>query len=159
MPIGREAAIVVRRLEPTEWGDSHEVMGELGYPFDRDEFVRRVRLQSHAGYELAGAFRNGALVGMIGMRPVHTMGRGPHLHVDDLVVTAAERGSGSGRALMEFAEAQARARGMNAVFLDARSEAIGFYERGGYVRHHALSMKKMLAPEPGAPPHSRPEAP
>ena len=65
----------------------------------------------------------------MGMRPVHTLARGPHLHVDDLVVDAAVRGSGAGHALMAYAEADARAREMSAVFLDARPDAIPFYER------------------------------
>jgi len=60
------------------------------------------------------------------MRPVHTLMRGAHLHIDDIVVADGERGTGGGRALMDYAEADARARGLTAVFLDARSQAIGF---------------------------------
>ncbi|WP_353643317.1 GNAT family N-acetyltransferase [Mesorhizobium sp. WSM2239] len=112
---------------------------------DEEEFLHRVRRQSYSGYELVGAYRDGKLIGVMGMRPVHTLARGPHLHVDDLVVDAEVRGSGAGRALMSFAEKDARAREMTAVFLDARKEAIPFYERENYVFHAAPSMKKMLA--------------
>ena len=56
------------------------------------------------------------------------------------------RGSGAGRALMEYAEADARARDMTAVFLDARQGAVSFYERENYVFHPAPSMKKVLLP-------------
>jgi hypothetical protein len=45
---------------------------------------------------------------------------------------------------MDYAEADARARGMNSVFLDARPEAIGFYEALGYALHAVPSMRKML---------------
>ena len=47
---------------------------------------------------------------------------------------------------MAYAEADARAREMSAVFLDARPDAIPFYEKENYVRHPAPSMKKSLAP-------------
>src|ERR1019366_2490885 len=40
----------------------------------------------------------------------------------------SERRSGGGRALMAYAEADATARGMTAVFLDARPDAIAFYQ-------------------------------
>lgn len=49
---------------------------------------------------------------------------------------------------MAYAEADAQARAMDVVFLDARPEAIAFYERGGYVLHPAPSMKKRLAAVP-----------
>jgi ribosomal protein S18 acetylase RimI-like enzyme len=78
------------------------------------------------------------------MRPVHTLVRGPHLHIDDIIVAEKERKSGSGRALMAYAEDDARARGMTAVFLDARPEAIGFYERLGFALHTVPSMRKAL---------------
>lgn len=93
------------------------------------EFLLRVRRQSLSGYELIGAFQADLLVGVMGMRPVHTLARGAYLHVDDLVVDHEARGSGAGYALMAYAEADARAREMTAIFLDARQEAILFTRR------------------------------
>ena len=93
---------------------------------------------------LVGAFRDRELIGVLGMRPVHTLARGAHLHVDDLVVAAEARGSGAGHALMAYAEADARARDMSAVFLDARPDAVSFYESRNYALHSAPSMKKMI---------------
>lgn len=135
----------IRRLSPTEWAQAFPVIAQLR-ALDQDEFLRRARLQSHSGYELVGAFQGGKLVGVMGMRPVHTLARGAHLHIDDLVVDEATRGSGAGRALTEYAEADARARNMTAVFLDARPDAVPFYERQNYVLHPAPSMKKVLLP-------------
>jgi GNAT superfamily N-acetyltransferase len=137
--------ISVRRLLPAEWALAFPLIAQLRN-LDEAEFLRRARRQAHGGYELVGAYLNDALVGVMGMRPVHTLARGPHLHVDDLVVDAAVRGSGAGHALMAYAEADARAREMSAVFLDARPDAIPFYEKENYVRHPAPSMKKSLAP-------------
>ena len=75
---------------------------------------------------------------------MHTLVRGAHLHVDDLGVDEVERKSGVRRALMDYAEADARARGMSVVFLDARPDAIGFYETIGFTLHTSPSMRKML---------------
>jgi ribosomal protein S18 acetylase RimI-like enzyme len=138
------AGINVRRLEPREWADIFAIVVQLRPHLDRDEFLARARRQAHSGYELIGAFRDGCLLGVLGMRPVHTLVRGPHLHVDDIVVDEKERKSGIGRALMDYAEADARARGMGSVFLDARPEAIGFYETLGFALHTTPSMRKML---------------
>ena len=135
--------ISVRRLLPAEWALAFPLIAQLRN-LDEAEFLRRARRQAHGGYELVGAYLNDALVGVMGMRPVHTWPVA--LHVDDLVVDAAVRGSGAGHALMAYAEADARAREMSAVFLDARPDAIPFYEKENYVRHPAPSMKKSLAP-------------
>jgi ribosomal protein S18 acetylase RimI-like enzyme len=133
-----------RRLEPREWAAAFPLIAQLRPHLDARAFLERARRQSHSGYELVGAFRNGRLMGVLGMRPVHTLVRGPHLHVDDIVIDESERRAGGGRALMDYAEADARARGMSAVFLDARPEAIGFYSAIGYTLHPVPSMKKNL---------------
>jgi ribosomal protein S18 acetylase RimI-like enzyme len=140
----RRDEVHARRLEPHEWAAVFPIVAQLRPHLDVEEFLARVRRQSHSGYELVGAFRNGRLIGLLGMRPVHTLVRGPHLHVDDIVIEESERRAGGGRALMAYAEADARARGMTAVFLDARPAAIGFYQAIGYELHTTPSMKKIL---------------
>jgi GNAT superfamily N-acetyltransferase len=134
----------VRRLAPREWAATFPLIVQLRPHLDRAEFLRRIERQSYSGYELVGAFRDGRLIGVLGMRPVHTLMRGPHLHVDDIVVDETERKSGGGRALMAFAEDDAKARGMTALFLDARPDAIGFYQAIGLALHTAPSMRKAL---------------
>lgn len=138
--------VICNRIEPSAWAQAFPLIRQLRTALDEAEFLQRVGRQSHGGYELVGAYRDGRLIGVMGMRPVHTLARGPHLHVDDLVVDEAVRGSGAGRALMAYAEADARARGMGAVFLDARPDAIPFYEREQYTLHAAPSMRKLIGP-------------
>ncbi|WP_348995378.1 GNAT family N-acetyltransferase [Achromobacter sp. HNDS-1] len=138
--------VICNSIEPSAWAQAFPLIRQLRTALDEAEFLQRVRRQSHGGYELVGAYRDGRLIGVMGMRPVHTLARGPHLHVDDLVVDEAVRGSGAGRALMAYAEADARARGMGAVFLDARPDAIPFYEREQYTLHAAPSMRKLIGP-------------
>lgn len=145
MADNHDSSLEIRRLSPAEWAQAFPVIAQLR-SLDKDEFLRRVRLQSHAGYELVGAFQGSKLIGVMGMRPVHTLARGAHLHIDDLVVDAVTRGSGAGRALMDYAEADARARDMTAIFLDARPDAVPFYERQNFTFHPAPSMKKVLLP-------------
>jgi GNAT superfamily N-acetyltransferase len=137
------ATITIRQLTPVEWPQAFPVISRLR-KLDEAEFLRRALRQSYSGYELVGAFRDGELIGVLGMRPVHTLARGSYLHVDDLIVVAEARGSGVGHALMEYAEADARVRDMSAVFLDARPEAVSFYESRNFELHPAPSMKKIL---------------
>ncbi|MCE4062566.1 GNAT family N-acetyltransferase [Pandoraea sputorum] len=141
----RNRTLEIRRLSPQEWMLAYPVIAQLR-SLDAPVFLERARRQSHSGYELVAAFDRGTIIGVMGMRPVHTLARGAHLHIDDLVVDAAGRGTGVGRSLMAYAEADARARGMTAIFLDARPDAIPFYERESYVLHPAPSMKKVLSP-------------
>ncbi len=136
--------LTLSRIEPSAWAQAFPLIKQLR-ALDEAEFLQRMRRQSHRGYELVWAYRDGKLIGLMCMRPVDTLARGPHLHVDDLVVDEAVRGSGAGRALMAYAEADARARGMGAVFLDARPDAIPFYEREQYTLHPAPSMKKLIS--------------
>src|SRR5690349_7509150 len=77
------ADVQVRHLEPREWAGLFEIVVQLRPHVDQEEFLARVRRQTHGGYELIGAFRDGRLLGVLGMRPVHTLVRGPHLHIDD----------------------------------------------------------------------------
>jgi GNAT superfamily N-acetyltransferase len=136
--------VSVRRLPPGEWKQAYAIIVQLRPHLDEAEFLRSVERQSYSGYELVGAFRAGALVAVLGMRPVHTLARGPHLHIDDLVADEAARRTGLGRALMGFAEADAHARGMAAVHLDARPAAIPFYTALGYAFHPSPSMRKVF---------------
>jgi ribosomal protein S18 acetylase RimI-like enzyme len=84
------------------------------------------------------------------MQPVHTLARSLHLHIGDIVVDDSRKRMGVGRALMGYAETDAMARGMGAVYLDARSSAIRFYERNGYQLHRTPSMTKQLSDRTGA---------
>jgi GNAT superfamily N-acetyltransferase len=137
--------VVVRRLADDEVAAAFEVVRELRGHLDLAEFLARVGRQRGAGYELVGAFAGDALVGVMGMRPMEMLSRGKFLYVDDLVTRASARRLGVGRALLAFAEADARSRGLTAVFLDSRPEAVGFYERCGFAARPTTLMKKDLS--------------
>jgi GNAT superfamily N-acetyltransferase len=136
--------ITLRRLEPAEWRLAFPVIAVLRTHLTLEEFLERVDRQSFGGYQIVGAFVDGRLAGVLGVRPVHTLARGAHLQVDDLVVADEDRRADIGKALMDYVEREAQVRGMGAVFLDARSEAVPFYKSLGFGLHHAPAMRKLL---------------
>lgn len=110
----------------------------------KEQFIQSVTIQTLNGYEIVGAFVDEEPKGLMGFRPVHTLARGLHLHIDDLVVDKESRSLGIGESLLNFAKAESKSRGMNFIFLDARKEAIPFYERNHFVFHASPSMKIQL---------------
>lgn len=97
-----------------------------------ETFLAEVRRQQLEGYRLYGAFVDGRLVVLAGVRRSHTLARGEHLFVDDLVTVEDSRGLGHGRMLLEWLAARAAEAGIPRVYLDSRATARGFYERVGY---------------------------
>jgi len=135
--------ISIRKLLPLEWDHAYSLISQLRN-ISREKFIESVRIQTLNGYELVGAFGNEKMLGLMGFRPVHTLARGSHLHIDDLIVDEALRSTGIGKKLLDFATTESESRNMNFVFLDARQQAIPFYERNGFVAHTSPSMKKPL---------------
>ncbi len=135
----------IRPVEDSELEAAWRVLIELRTQLSHEAFEIALNRQREIhGYELIGAFEDETLVGVLGLREVHTFARGRHLHVDDLVVSAKARGQGTGKRLIEHAEHLARARGMHQLFLDSRAGAMGFYERRGYRRNDSILIKKNL---------------
>jgi len=108
------------------------LMSTLRDRIKADTFVAEVRRQQRDGYQLIGGFENGGLVALAGIRPGHTLSRGEHVFVDDLVTEASRRGEGHGTTMLRWVAARARARGVPRVYLDSRSTAKGFYEQVGF---------------------------
>jgi GNAT superfamily N-acetyltransferase len=108
------------------------LMAELRARIGRDTFLAEVRRQQVEGYRLIGAFNSGTLVALAGIRRSHTLSRGEHLFVDDLVTTEARRGDGLGTALLRWLAARAAEQGLSRIYLDSRATARGFYERLGF---------------------------
>lgn len=133
----------VRILKTEEWPLAWPIIAQLR-KLDEVTFLQRVNIQASCGYQLVGAFKHEALIAVMGIRPVHTLARGLHLHIDDLIVDSRSRTAGVGKELMSFAEELARQQGMTAIFLDARPDAIPFYEKLQFMLHQSPSMRKGL---------------
>jgi GNAT superfamily N-acetyltransferase len=114
------------------------IMAELRERVTPETFLGEIRRQQAQGYELIGAFDRGTLVALAGIRRSHTLSRGAHLFVDDLVTAGTSRGAGHGRALMHWLMARASREGLPRIYLDARATARGFYERLGFTFHTSI---------------------
>lgn len=136
--------IQIRPLENHELAMAFPIVRQLRTHLSFDVFSARYQRQRDNGYQLIGLFDGSVLIGVLGMRPVETLSRGPHLHVDDLVVDQGSRGLDYGKKLLSFAESYAKENHLNAVFLDSRQEVISFYEHLGYQPHTALLMRKRV---------------
>lgn len=116
-------------------------------------FVAEVRRQQCQGYELIGAFADGRLVALAGVRRTHTLARGEHLFVDNLVTDEGARGRGHGGALLRWVASRAAAEGIDRLYLDSRITARGFYEQAGFTFHSSIpcwvEIPKLLAEAPG----------
>ena len=108
------------------------LMAELRDRVRRETFLSEVRRQQAQGYELIGAFDGQTLVALAGVRRTHTLARGDHVFVDDLVTSPHARGAGHGRALMRWLIDRSARDGVSRVYLDARITAKGFYEKLGF---------------------------
>ncbi len=97
-----------------------------------DTFLSEVRRQHADGYRLFGAYDRELLVALAGVRRTHTLSRGEHVFVDDLVTAEQARGTGHGRELIVWLARRAAEEGVERIYLDSRLTAKGFYERIGF---------------------------
>jgi GNAT superfamily N-acetyltransferase len=96
-----------------------------------ETFLDEVRRQQRQGYQLIGAFLDGRLVALAGIRRTHTLSRGEHVFVDDLVTAADVQGRGHGTALLRWIASRAAEDAVPRLYLDSRDTARGFYEKLG----------------------------
>jgi GNAT superfamily N-acetyltransferase len=121
-----------------ELAGAFPLMATLRDRIRAETFLGEIRRQQKDGYQLIGAFDGERLVALAGIRRSHTLSRGEHLFVDDLVTDESVRGRGYGRALMEWIADRARAEGIPRVYLDSRITARGFYEKLGFTFHTSI---------------------
>jgi dUTP pyrophosphatase len=125
--------LVCRQIESdAEIRQAFALMSALRDRIRSGTFLEEVRRQQKDGYRLIGAFVDGGLVALAGVRRTHTLARGEHLFVDDLVTAPEHRGRGCGRALVRWLAEDAAGAGIPRIHLDARLTAKDFYERLGF---------------------------
>lgn len=108
------------------------VMAELRDRIRPATFVAEVRRQQVEGYRLFAACDGDRVVGLAGVRRSHTLARGEHLFIDDLVTTRDARGLGVGTRLLGWLAERAMEEGLERIYLESRDTAQGFYERLGF---------------------------
>jgi GNAT superfamily N-acetyltransferase len=105
------------------------------------EFVPTITEMISEGYQLAFIEEDGKAVAAIGYRYLQYLYNGKHIYIDDLSTLPAARGKGYAGKLLDFVEAEARAKGYTAVTLDSghhRYDAHRLYLNKGFkiVAHH-----------------------
>ena len=118
--------------------DAFPLMAMLRDRIQRETFLQEIRRQQLQGDELIGAFDEGRIVALAGVRRTHTLSRGEHLFVDDLVSDETLRGRGYGRALMKWLAERCVAEGIPRIYLDSRNTAQGFYKKLGFQFHTSI---------------------
>ena len=129
------------RIRPAGLDDAPAIArlaGELGYPSTEEEIRERLCiLLAGERHLVAAAVAGGEVVGWIAAEERLSLDAGERAELTGLVVGAAARRAGVGRALVAQAERWAAARGLGLVTVRsnaARLESHPFYERLGYVR-------------------------
>ncbi len=142
---GMSAAFAIRSATVADAAEIARLSAQLGYPADVAVFEARLRqlLDSSlhavlvAAAEPASAKAGGTLAGLIGLEQRITLENGERAEIVGLVVDAAARRGGVGRALVAAAERWTRGRGLDELFLRSnvvRPEAHAFYPGLGFAR-------------------------
>lgn len=121
-----------------EIASAFPLMHELRDRIRPETFLEEVRLQQAEGYHLYGLFADGELVSLAGVRRTHTLSRGEHLFVDDLVTAKAYQRNGFGRELLRELARGALLQGIPRIYLDSRATAKGFYEAVGFTMQTSI---------------------
>ena len=116
----------------TEVTSAYPLMRQLRDRLREETFLAEVRRQEVEGYRLFGLFDGGRLCALAGVRRSHTLSRGEHLFVDDLVTAEDLRARGHGSELLRWLAGYARQQGISRVYLDSRLTAKGFYAKLGF---------------------------
>jgi N-acetylglutamate synthase-like GNAT family acetyltransferase len=130
-------SVDTRDAGPDDAAEIAELLGQLGYPARTDAVARRLRrLLSTDADRVLVAEAGGKVVGVVGVHVSRSLEYdGDAAKISPLVVDEALRGTGVGRALVDAAEAEARARDCDVLFLttaERRTGAHAFYRALGF---------------------------
>jgi GNAT superfamily N-acetyltransferase len=135
-----------------------EMSGELGYPATPELVERRLALllADRSQCVLVAEHADRGIIGWAHAAEQVVLESGTRCELLGLVVTAAERGAGAGRALVSAVEAWAAARGIPVVSLRCniiRSTAHAFYAELGYeaAKTQLAFRKRLDTSEPAGP--------
>lgn len=122
---------IVRVEDPSSLQDAFEVRRQVFIEEQNVPEAMELDEYDHAPQTIHVLARdeNGSPVGTARFRPYHD---GGVAKVERVAVVGRHRGTGLGRSLMKFVEAEANREGFREIRLNAQTHAKGFYERLGY---------------------------
>ena len=128
--------LTIRDAGAADADDIAGLLDQLGYPSGASAVVARLERLAIVGDRVVVAELGGRAVGLAHLQVTPELERDrPAAKIGALIVDAAHRRDGVGRALVEAVEAEARSRGCGVLFLTAaasRDDAHVFYERVGF---------------------------
>ncbi|WP_305068912.1 GNAT family N-acetyltransferase [Lysobacter sp. 5GHs7-4] len=127
-------------MRSAELGDAHDVarlLGDLGYPCNRDEAAERIAVVRHDPRQhLLLAEIDGDACGLVSLYTLYSVVHGTELaRITALVVSPASQRQGIGRRLLREVELISRRVGVSRIEITSnlsRSEAHAFYRDCGY---------------------------
>jgi GNAT superfamily N-acetyltransferase len=126
---------LIRDAEPRDAEAVARLLDELGYPAGAGTVETRLERLAIVGDRVLVAEVEGEVVGLAHLQVMPTIEHDrPAAKIGALVVEKSRRRGGIGRALVEAAEAEARARNCGVLFLttaERRDDAHAFYESLG----------------------------
>jgi GNAT superfamily N-acetyltransferase len=128
-----------------EFTAAFPVMRELRDRILPETFLSEVRRQQKEHYQLIGAFEDGQIVALAGFRHTHTLSRGEHLFVDDLITSRSAQGRGYATALLRWIARRANELKLAHLYLDSRNTARTYYEKVGFKFSTALPCRIEVA--------------
>lgn len=132
------AAVDIRTARADDAGEIARLAAQLGYPATTDEIAQRLGLLAAAGQSLvAVADARDGLAGWIVVERRVTLESGVACEITGLVVDAARRRTGAGRALVAAAVGWARVQGVESLVVRSnvvREASHPFYEAQGFAR-------------------------
>lgn len=131
----------IRTAQRTDMDQVLQLIQELA-TYEKEDDAVEVRLQDlendgfgeHPLFHCFVAENNNTIVGMALVYPRYSTWKGPVVHLEDLIVTEAMRGSGLGTALLDEVVKYGKDLGVKRIsweVLDWNEPAIGFYESKG----------------------------
>lgn len=152
------STLCVRLLQPSDQIEYLQLLSQLSpvcnetFDLENETFARltgtrpdAVHVDAPCSKHIYVAFHENKLVGTAALLIEQKLTRncGSAAHIEDVVVDAAARGAGVGRALVEALIKEARARGCYKAVLSCAEANVGFYEACGF-RKHEVTMAAYL---------------
>ena len=113
--------IEIRVVQPADYVDLIELMGELGYPTTLEELTKRFEvLQKHEDYEALVAVKDNRVIGFAGLCKAFAFEfTGVYARILAFVVSSKQRKQGIGTKLLKACEEWAIQQGANAITLNS----------------------------------------